>query len=307
MSLERFEYILAIAEEKNITKAAKRLFISQPGLTSYVNKLEKELGVKLFDRSTSPIRITSAGQFYISKMKELQLHEAVLLNTLRDMGTPQRLFRIGIGSTRGTNWLPVILPALKKKHPDVTIQLDEGGLTSLEEAVANGSIDIAFGCFSAAYTDLRYDHLANEEIFCVVPRSASCVSHFSAEEATLSHPSIIEGHLLSGYPFLVPAPSNGFHAFTEQILKRYHIVPGEMIRMSNLETAYQLAGNGYGALLINAHDLNKRYPKLSKHLAFCVFSETPLIRKSLCAYRDDCENMDLIYDLKDIIIHQVLT
>ena len=54
MTLDKFEYVLAVAEEKNLTKAAKRLYISQPGLTSYINKLEQYLGIKLFDRSTAP-------------------------------------------------------------------------------------------------------------------------------------------------------------------------------------------------------------------------------------------------------------
>lgn len=62
MTLDKFEYVLAVAEEKNLTKAAKRLYISQPGLTSYINKLEQYLGIKLFDRSTSPIRVTEAGR-----------------------------------------------------------------------------------------------------------------------------------------------------------------------------------------------------------------------------------------------------
>ena len=69
MTLDKFEYVLALAEEKSLTKAAKRLYISQPGLTSYINKLEQYLGIKLFDRTVTPIQVTEAGMIYISKMK----------------------------------------------------------------------------------------------------------------------------------------------------------------------------------------------------------------------------------------------
>ena len=60
MLYEKWNYVLAIAEEQNLTRAAKRLFISQPALTLYLNRLEKELGVKLFDRSRTPILFTAS-------------------------------------------------------------------------------------------------------------------------------------------------------------------------------------------------------------------------------------------------------
>ena len=60
MSFDRLDYVMAIAEEQNMTKAAARLFISQPALTASINKLEEELGVKLFDRQRPPIKLTPA-------------------------------------------------------------------------------------------------------------------------------------------------------------------------------------------------------------------------------------------------------
>ena len=56
MFSDKFEYVLAAAEEQTLTKAAKRLYVSQPTLTNYLNRPEDELGVKLFDRSTTPIK-----------------------------------------------------------------------------------------------------------------------------------------------------------------------------------------------------------------------------------------------------------
>ena len=70
MLYEKLNYVLAIAEERNLTRAAKRLFISQPTLTLYLNRLEAELGVKLFDRSKTPIGLTEAGNYYIGEMKK---------------------------------------------------------------------------------------------------------------------------------------------------------------------------------------------------------------------------------------------
>ena len=68
MLYEKLDYVLAIAEEQNLTRAAKKLYISQPTLTMYLNRLEENLGVKLFDRRNTPITITPAGRRYIEKM-----------------------------------------------------------------------------------------------------------------------------------------------------------------------------------------------------------------------------------------------
>ena len=71
MLYEKLDYVLAIAEEQNLTRAAKKLYISQPTLTMYLNRLEENLGVKLFDRRKNPITITPAGRRYIEKMTEI--------------------------------------------------------------------------------------------------------------------------------------------------------------------------------------------------------------------------------------------
>ena len=56
--MDKLEYVLTLAEERNLTRAAARLFISQPTLTNYINRLESELGIKLFDRTVQPIQVT---------------------------------------------------------------------------------------------------------------------------------------------------------------------------------------------------------------------------------------------------------
>lgn len=110
MSLDKLDYVLALAEERNLTRAARKAFISQPTLTNYINRLEEQLGVKLFDRSVTPIEITRAGALYIEQMKKIQLAETNLRNELRILGSMETVFHLGIGATRGNHWLPFLLP-----------------------------------------------------------------------------------------------------------------------------------------------------------------------------------------------------
>ena len=60
-----FRYVLEVEKYRNITQAAKRLFISQPALTKQLNKLEKELGFSPFDRTHSPISVTPQGEIFL--------------------------------------------------------------------------------------------------------------------------------------------------------------------------------------------------------------------------------------------------
>lgn len=103
---DKMDYIFAIAEEQNLTHAAKRLFIAQSTLTMYLNRLESELGMKLFDRSKSPILPTPAGQLYIKELKKIQEIEKNLVSKLHQMSHPEETFRIGIGPMRSLNWCP---------------------------------------------------------------------------------------------------------------------------------------------------------------------------------------------------------
>ena len=73
MTLDQLNYLLVLAEEQNVTRAAQRLYITQPTLTTFITKLERELGTKLFDRTRNPVRTTKNGELYIQKMRELLL------------------------------------------------------------------------------------------------------------------------------------------------------------------------------------------------------------------------------------------
>ena len=78
MLYEKLDYVIAIAEEQNLTRAAKKLYISQPTLTMYLNRLEESLGVQLFDRKKNPVLLTHAGKHYIEKMREIAEAEQIL-------------------------------------------------------------------------------------------------------------------------------------------------------------------------------------------------------------------------------------
>ena len=127
MIIDKMDYIFAIAKEQNLTRAAKRLFVAQSTLTMYLNRVEAELGVKLFDRSKTPILPTPAGALCIEELKKIRQIETRLSAKLQQMAHPEETLNVGIGLMHSAAWMPQLLPLFHEIYPDVRINLIEQG------------------------------------------------------------------------------------------------------------------------------------------------------------------------------------
>ncbi len=300
MSLEKLDYILAVAEAQSLTRAAQALYVSQPTLTNYINKLEETLSVKLFDRSVSPIRVTPAGALYIAKMKKLQTETDVLLNELRQISNQQEYFNIGIGNTRGNHWLPQIIPDFLRLHSELSLQFHEKGEEELEKGLVDGTIDIAIGVLNKISSDLAFEHIVEEPVLLAIPRSFECISHIKSSEALLSKPYFIEAERIRLIPFLFPCPGNGFYRCANLLLEQAGINPIQKVTYRNMNTAYQLSAEGIGAIFITANMFASKYPEYTERLAFCTLQKDIHIRNCVAGFRKENKKQQLIYGLIEI-------
>lgn len=140
---DRLNYLTTLAEEQSITRAAARLFISQPALTAFLNRTEEELGVRLFDRSTTPIRITKAGAYYLSELEKICVMQDRLHQELSDFSSndPELRINIGIGRNRGSIWLSSVMPELNRLYPDMRLTIFEDRDINMLDKVLNGVVD----------------------------------------------------------------------------------------------------------------------------------------------------------------------
>lgn len=140
------KYACKVCQLRSFSKAAEKLYISQPSLSATIKKLEKELGFKIFDRSKTPVALTPEGQIYYEYLEETIKSEAETLRRIKTLKKPvtQRL------SVGGSNYishilLPRICGEFAVKFPDTEIRLDMGQTTSarnLYEKLADGALDI---------------------------------------------------------------------------------------------------------------------------------------------------------------------
>ena len=139
------EYFVVAAEELNFTKAAKRLFISQQSLSNHIANMEREFGVSLFNRTT-PLTLTYAGQRLLVRARRLLTYKDETYHELADIKdfTVGQL-SIGLSHTRGRVILPHVLPAYRKRFPNIHLNILEGNTAQLEAALLHGDVDLVIG------------------------------------------------------------------------------------------------------------------------------------------------------------------
>lgn len=278
--MDQFEYILAVAEERNLTKAAERMFISQPAMTLRIKRLEDELGVRIFDRSKIPLEITPEGEIYLTEMKKIKMMEENLFyKLLSSRRTTSRQLIIGTGLNRGRSLLPILLPSLSTIHPQLSFQTREGSDSETETLIKNGSVDIGILSSVTVSQELYAATLSSEEVFLAVPRGHSILDGKDISDNGPKHPCIISPECLDGQPFILGQLGYGLTHFGNYIFSLHHIKPGYTLNIGNSETAYWLAGAGMGIAftLANYHDNSFPYKSIPRPI-LCTIENTPLKR-----------------------------
>ena len=142
MDLYQIRYFLAIAETSSFTKAAERLYVSQPSLSAGIKKLEKEMGVVLFERGGRKVLLTSAGEFFLPKAENILKEYQSALHVLKGF-KDRPLLRLGtLHTIRGCN-LARLIGTYRQKHPNVRIELYNSHLEELQDWLEQGKIDLA--------------------------------------------------------------------------------------------------------------------------------------------------------------------
>lgn len=144
MGLKELEYIVAIAEEGSISRAAERLYIAQSSLSQYLSRYESELGVKLFRRTSNGVRPTSAGEVYIRNARQMLLQYHQVRKQLTDFDAPiEGKIHFGISSFRGSYLFPKVLYLFYREVPNVEVILYEHDSIVLQRKIASGDLDMA--------------------------------------------------------------------------------------------------------------------------------------------------------------------
>ncbi|MFY0409862.1 LysR family transcriptional regulator [Solicola sp. PLA-1-18] len=144
MEIHQLRYAVAIADEGSFTAAAAAMHVSQSGVSAQVGRLERELGVTLFDRGPRSVRPTESGTLLVERMRTVL---AALADVHATAGEVLGLLRgtVRVGAVAGLGWAPFLdaLEHVHSAHPGLDLSLREGVSSAVQEEVADGRLDVA--------------------------------------------------------------------------------------------------------------------------------------------------------------------
>ncbi|GDY64879.1 LysR family transcriptional regulator [Streptomyces avermitilis] len=145
MDLQQMRYVVAVAETRNFTRAAERCSVVQSSLSHRIAGLERELGVKLFARSSRRVELTSAGAAFLVGAREcLAAADRAVADAAAATGVVRGRLAVGVIVTTAAVDVPELLQRYRAQHPDVHVLLRSGRSDELVAAIRNGELDIAF-------------------------------------------------------------------------------------------------------------------------------------------------------------------
>lgn len=245
MNLRDLKYIIAVAETHHFGKAAERCYVSQPTLSGQIKKLEDELGVALFERTSRTVEITPVGEAIVRHARDI-IEQADVIEQLAQAHQDPLAgpLRIGAIPTLSPYLMPLILMPLKKRHPHMTLVLSEELTDTLLERLRNHEIDAALLATPVDEPDLDAMPLFDEPFWIAYPRKHAFYTYEKITRRDLDNENLLllaEGHCLAKQAMDV-------------CRIRERGTRGEMadLRAASLETLIQLVRAGFGVTLVPA-------------------------------------------------------
>lgn len=242
MDLRQMQYITAVAEHRNVTKAAESLYVSQSALSHYIRKTEEELGVKLFDRSTTPISLTYAGQCYVQSAQRMLLENQRLMKELREITENMiGVLRIGISRDRASYTLPRLLRDFQTLYPGIQVDIFTESAQQLRDALKTGRIDLLFlpGDGSEPDPGIAFEKIYTEElVLCAAKGTLHCQGHW------------VDLGQLDRQPFFLLKQAHAIRSFCDSFFRKHRLHPVIRNELSSSVTCYRMAAAGLGFAIV---------------------------------------------------------
>ncbi|MEU6683524.1 LysR substrate-binding domain-containing protein [Streptomyces sp. NPDC046832] len=265
MELRQLEYFVAVAEERNFTRAAERVHISQSGVSAQIRQLERELGAELFDRSARTATLTAAGKAALDHARAALAAAAAVRQTVGEVTGVLR-GRLVVGMVVGCTVTPLFeaLSAFHRAHPGVEMSLLEDSSDRLVEAVRLGTLDVALVGTAAAPEGLESLTVISERLVALVPES-----HALAARRRLALRDIVD------HPIVCMPPGTGLRAVFDGACAARDLRPRIALQAGAADAVADLAARGLGVGVLSESMAARHRDRLVVHTVDDV--ETPAL------------------------------
>lgn len=260
------EYFMEIVRAGSLSKASGKLYVSQPSLTKYIQRLEKQVGTSLFDRSTNPMRLNDAGRAYYDYLLDCSKAKERMLGRLDQISSLQSgTLHLGMPSFCAQCYLSRALPVFKKQYPGVAVELLEDSGERLERALLEQRIDVAVLHLPVTNRELKHAPLFEERVLLAVPGGKG--------------PDQVQTGDISDFkdmPFILPQPEQKLGRYTAAFLADRDVIPEVFMKTQNVTTMLSLAAQGMGVAFVPEGGLGSISRDILERLDFYDLSGPPM-------------------------------
>ena len=244
---QKFIVFLAVVAEKNFSRAASKLFISQPAISQYIQALEAELGTILFERGRKGVVLTKAGEIVLKHVKELKsVYESMAKEVEENIHEPKGMLKIGASYTFGEYVLPYVIAMLLKQYPLIQPSIVIGNTKEIGEGVANRKLDIGLIEGETHHSSLDIQHVAKDTMYIVAHKK---------------HPLLLKDSVkkedLQDVTWLIRERGSGTREAIERFFLLYEIKPSKTLEFGSTQIIKESVEAGIGISLLSAWAVRK--------------------------------------------------
>ncbi|HSW69763.1 MAG TPA: LysR substrate-binding domain-containing protein [Gammaproteobacteria bacterium] len=286
MNIRDLTYLVSLIENQHFGKAAEACFVSQPALSMQIQKLEKVLGIKLLERTNKTLLFTDEGINIAERARHIlnQVEEIYDFAKLAKKPYGSAL-KIGIFPTLAPYFLPLIIPSLAKKYPDLSLYLIEEQTQNLIEKLKKGKLDAAFLALPLFENSFKTVPLFEEEFLLATPRNHAFSRLKIIKQSNLDNKELMlleEGHCMREQALL--------------LCQKMKATETQHFRATSIETLRHMVAAGIGMTLM---------PQLAcdnnKNISYIPFS-APKPTRSIClTWRDTTAKHSLFKEIASYV------
>ena len=255
------DIIYTVYQESSFSKAAEKLYISQPSLSVIVKKVEENIGTPIFDRSYKPIRLTTAGEAYIRAVSEINKIESSFEEFVSSVDSlAAGSLRIGSNQLLSSFVLPKYIAEFAKLYPGIKLSLMDASSPGLDSALLRGDLDMIIDNREIENDQFENVVITEEHMLLAIPSSFECnrdLEKYSmtfdeiANQKELPDRETVPLELLEDVPFILMTKDNETRERTEMIFQSANFAPKVLLEVDRLVTLYNFLQTETAASVIS--------------------------------------------------------
>jgi LysR family hydrogen peroxide-inducible transcriptional activator len=295
MTLTELRYIVAVARERHFGRAADKCFVSQPTLSVAIKKLEAELGVALFERSSADVTVTPVGARIVEQAQRV-LEETAAIKQIANQGKDQLALPLRVGAiyTVGPYLLPQLIPVLRRRAPKMPLLLQENFTAKLAELLKNGDLDVIILSLPFSDAGIATQALYDEPFRVVLPAAHAWSRKAKIPAGELCNETLLllgAGNCFRDQVLQTCPPANRSASSSIQ----------QALEGSSLETIRQMVASGVGITVLPSSAADAK-SAASPLLAVRPFSAPQPSRRIALAWRSSFPRPQAVDALRQAVL-----